>query len=900
MSTSLHTGSTSRSRLAVRRGRPGATGASAPDAVRLGGPVLLVAFSLAALGAGAGRALTTTYLPVLLERIEDAPSLIGAVMTVNAVAGFAVPIGVGVWSDRRARRLPFIVGGAALTVGGLVAVGLGNGTSYLALGLAAGLVYVGLNALTTAHRAIVAEDVEDGRRPAATSAQEVAGLIGAVVAVAIGGALIEPAPAAAFALAAVVLVASALPTMVVTRRLRLGERAASVARRTERASVREVLRRPGAREILVAQTLWVFGYAALPAFFVLYAEDSLDLGVGAAGALPLGFGALTALAMVLAGRARPDRVHPLLLAGAALLGVGLLAAAPATSLPAAAPAFAAAALGAGLVTALGFAYFARFVPEGQAGRYSGVFFAGRAVASASALPLAGVAVELSGSYRAVLLLGAAALVALVPLGVAGQRARRLRGEVAPLRARPTTVAAVIPVFASDRAVEVARATLRHVDEVVLVDDGAPPEIARSLDELAGDDRVRIRRLGANGGKGSAVASGIALLLADPSPPEAVVVLDSDGQHDPDRIPAFLEASRRAEVVVGHRRDRSSMPLARRIGNRAASVALLLAARAWVPDTQNGMRLFRTSAVRAVPPAEGGYEAESRHLRALLGSGRRVASVEIPTIYDGEPSHFHPLVDTVRVARALLGPGRGSAPATGTARDALAVLRGWGPRLAALLLATIALGAALPAFQPLDSSLMLAINGLGDGPEWLYRALDPHTRNYILLLAFTVIAAAITLRRPRHVLGAALGVVLAAYLAGAALEVVKLFIERARPEEVLGAQVQLSHGRSWAHLASYPSGHLIVTAAMASAAAAAVPAVRAPLLAYVVLIGITRITFGAHFPLDVLVGAALGYELGLFTARLMASARLLPAPQPRLAWGGAYAPVRVAAQADDAG
>ena len=87
-----------------------------------GGPALLFAFSLAAVGAGAGRALTTTYLPVLLERIEDAPSLIGAVMTVNAVTGFAVPIAVGIWSDRRGRRLPFIAGGAVLTAGGLVAV----------------------------------------------------------------------------------------------------------------------------------------------------------------------------------------------------------------------------------------------------------------------------------------------------------------------------------------------------------------------------------------------------------------------------------------------------------------------------------------------------------------------------------------------------------------------------------------------------------------------------------------------------------------------------------------------------------------------------------------------------------------------------------------------------------
>lgn len=178
--------------------------------------------------------------------------------------------------------------------------------------------------------------------------------------------------------------------------------------------------------------------------------------------------------------------------------------------------------------------------------------------------------------------------------------------------------------------------------------------------------------------------------------------------------------------------------------------------------------------------------------------------------------------------------------------------------------------------------MVSLNGLGDGPEWLYRALDPHARNYVLLVATTAVAAAIALRRPRYVLGAALGVILAGYLAGAALEVVKLFIERARPEEVLGTQIQLSHGRHWAHLASYPSGHLIVTAAMATAAATAVRALRAPLIAYVALVGITRVTFGAHFPIDVVVGAAVGYEIGLFTARLIASARLLEGAAARIA------------------
>ena len=122
----------------------------------------VVAFAAAALAAGLGRAVTTSYLPLLLERIDDEPGLIGMVMLVNAAAGMAVPLVVGIWSDRlarsgRGRRMPFILGGAIVTAGGLVAIALGSSSSYLVLALAGAVVYTGLNAVTTAHRALVPE-----------------------------------------------------------------------------------------------------------------------------------------------------------------------------------------------------------------------------------------------------------------------------------------------------------------------------------------------------------------------------------------------------------------------------------------------------------------------------------------------------------------------------------------------------------------------------------------------------------------------------------------------------------------------------------------------------------------------------------------------------------------------
>ena len=153
-----------------------------------------------AVALGAARAVTTTYVPVLLERIADRPGLIGAVMLVNAAAGFAVPLATGLWSDRRGTRGPFILGGTVVAAGGLVAIALGTASSYVVLALAAATVYVGLNAASTAHRALVAERFAEDRRAAATSAQEGAMLVGALAGTVVGGALIDVSAAAVFVL----------------------------------------------------------------------------------------------------------------------------------------------------------------------------------------------------------------------------------------------------------------------------------------------------------------------------------------------------------------------------------------------------------------------------------------------------------------------------------------------------------------------------------------------------------------------------------------------------------------------------------------------------------------------------------------------------------------------------
>jgi membrane-associated phospholipid phosphatase/predicted MFS family arabinose efflux permease len=397
------------------------TGSRSVRRVRVGGgSVYLVSFAAAAVGAGVGRAVTTTYLPVLLDRIENAPGLIGLVMLVNAGAGFFVPLFVGYWSDRRRARggggrLPFVLGGSVLAAGGLMAIALGSSSSYLVLAVFATTVYAGLNAVTTAHRALVAELFPSGERARATSAQELALLVGGLLGLAAGGALTGLALWAPFAAAAALLPLLALPTLA-----RVDEPDAPAPETGEGRPLRHYVAaatRPGVRSLLVAEVLWVLGYAALPAFFVLYADHVLGLTPARAALVLAAFGVVTAAAVFGSGRVRrPEQLRPMLLLGVALMGTGLLAVPLSTSLVVSAPALVAAAAGFGIVSTAGFPVLASMIPPGEAGAYTALFFSVRAIASALALPLAGGLIAVTESYRALFFLGGAVtLVGLVPL-----------------------------------------------------------------------------------------------------------------------------------------------------------------------------------------------------------------------------------------------------------------------------------------------------------------------------------------------------------------------------------------------------------------------------------------------------------------------------------------------------
>src|SRR2546423_4371085 len=180
---------------------------------------------------------------------------------------------------------------------------------------------------------------------------------------------------------------------------------------------------------------------------------------------------------------------------------------------------------------------------------------------------------------------------------------------------------------------------------------------------------------------------------------------------------------------------------------------------------------------------------------------------------------------------------------------------------------IASDGTVPAWE---ADIFHAINDL---PGWLYRPLWPFQQLGTILVGPLVAIAAFVLGRRRLAIAALAATVLK--LLGE--RVVKLLVERERPGTTIGDVIL--RGDVPANGNSFVSGHAVLAVALAAMLS---PYLRGwwKLVPWVLaaLNGIARIYVGAHNPLDVVGGAALGLAIG---STLKYALALGPTDQRRL-------------------
>jgi len=213
------------------------------------------------------------------------------------------------------------------------------------------------------------------------------------------------------------------------------------------------------------------------------------------------------------------------------------------------------------------------------------------------------------------------------------------------------IAAAIPAYrAAGMVGDVIRRTLPLVPDLVVVDDGS--------DDGTGDEAraagARVLRHEVNRGKGAALATAFAELFGRGC--HAVVTLDADGQHRPEEIPKLVAAFMPGTgLVLGTRAHLfARMQGVRRVSNTLSSRAISALAGRRLVDVQTGFRIYSRELWQRVGMPEVRFEAESAVVVRAARLGFPIVSVpiEMGPVDGRHTSHYRPLLDSLRIARAV--------------------------------------------------------------------------------------------------------------------------------------------------------------------------------------------------------------------------------------------------------
>jgi len=179
---------------------------------------------------------------------------------------------------------------------------------------------------------------------------------------------------------------------------------------------------------------------------------------------------------------------------------------------------------------------------------------------------------------------------------------------------------------------------QYGDEVLVVDDGSTDDTS----EIATRAGATVIRYKENRGKGVAIQS--ILAEARKRNPDILVLLDADSQHNPEDIPLLVEPiSRGFDLVIGSRvRQRSNIPLYRRIGQRVLSYSSRILSSEKVADSECGFRALSSKAVAELKLRQNGFAIEAEMIAVATEKGLAVTEVPIPAIYTKDGSTLNPI------------------------------------------------------------------------------------------------------------------------------------------------------------------------------------------------------------------------------------------------------------------
>jgi len=210
------------------------------------------------------------------------------------------------------------------------------------------------------------------------------------------------------------------------------------------------------------------------------------------------------------------------------------------------------------------------------------------------------------------------------------------------------------------------AVRQRIRRYVAVNDGSKDDTAQALARLQREfDNLIVLDHEKNRGYGEAEKTLLRCALREGA--EVAILLHSDGQYSPEKIPELLEPFDRdtADLVQGSRMLgggalRGGMPFYKYVSNKALTALENLAFGMRLAEYHSGYMVYSRRAMETIPweRLSNSFDFDLEMIVLAHVKGLRIAEVAIPTIYAGEKSHLNPVKYGLDVLSVILDYKRG--------------------------------------------------------------------------------------------------------------------------------------------------------------------------------------------------------------------------------------------------
>lgn len=191
---------------------------------------------------------------------------------------------------------------------------------------------------------------------------------------------------------------------------------------------------------------------------------------------------------------------------------------------------------------------------------------------------------------------------------------------------------VIPFYNEEKhIVDVVKGLMKYKFPIVLVDDGSTDSSNRKLHEFK-NPRIQLLIHKINLGKGAAMKTGAEWAFKNGA--DAVIFMDGDNQHNPADLPKFTKAleSKKYGAVFGSRNYNYGVPLVRFLGNKFASVVLVVLFGIYSSDVLCGFKAFTKKAYEKIRWESTGYGVETEIVARIGKNKVKFTEIPVASIY----------------------------------------------------------------------------------------------------------------------------------------------------------------------------------------------------------------------------------------------------------------------------